>query len=82
MQYCKYLSRKSFIEFDEIHIVEVETSAGEELPNCRHRSNAHCGRFTANGGPVDQESHWLKAQRREPILSHNQACCGGIILLA
>ena len=56
------LSCESFIQFDEVHLVDVHAGLLHDFADCRNRASTHDCRFNTSRSPVDDASQRFDAE--------------------
>ena len=56
LQHRQHLTGEGFVELDQVHVLEAEPDAAEQLAHGRHRADAHVRRLAARGGPAHQSA--------------------------
>src|SRR5260370_32626877 len=66
------LSRKSFVDFNQIHIREFQAGFFQRLTGGRHRAYAHEFRLDAGVSPTNDAPDWFKVFRLYKLFARNQ----------
>ncbi|MCY1227892.1 hypothetical protein D9M72_401830 [compost metagenome] len=82
LEHGQHLAGEGFVQLDQVHLVQRQVQARQQLLHRGHRADAHVRGLAASRRPAHQRGHGGEAQFGQLVFGHDQAGGRGVVLLA